>query len=75
MPDIFITYKIFLILYIGNDMAKSDKSDIVSVNFITLTEQERLKRDIFRPDMEKLQLFTQMLRTNKLLKRAVIRHK
>jgi len=56
-------------------MTKSEKAGIVSANLMTLTEQERLKRDIFRPDMEKLQLFTQMLRTNKLLKRAVIRHK
>jgi hypothetical protein len=41
----------------------------------TLTEIERLKRDIYRPDMEKLQLFTQMLRRNVLLKKAAIRHK
>jgi len=38
-------------------------------------ELDRLKRDIFRPDMEKLQLFTQMLRTNALLKKAKITHK
>jgi hypothetical protein len=37
-------------------------------------EIERLKRDIYRSDMEKFRLFTQMLRTNALLKRAVIRH-
>jgi len=39
-----------------------------------LSESERLKRDIYRPDMEKLQLFTKMLRTNALLKKAVIHH-
>jgi len=39
-----------------------------------LSEAERLKRDIYRPDMEKLQLFTKMLRTNSLLKKAVIHH-
>ena len=42
---------------------------------IQLNEAEKLKRDIYRPDMEKLQLFTKMLRTNALLKKAVIRHK
>jgi hypothetical protein len=44
-------------------------------NITQLSEIERLKRDIFRPDMEKLQLFTKMLRTDMLLKKAVIRHK
>ena len=39
------------------------------------TELERLLRDMNRPDMEKLQLFTQMLRTNSLLKKAIIIHK
>jgi hypothetical protein len=38
-------------------------------------EAERLKKDVFRPDMEKLQLFTKMLRTNAILKKAVITHK
>lgn len=43
---------------------------------LTLTnEYERLKRDVYRPDMEKFRLFTQMLRTNKKLKQAVIHHK
>ena len=41
---------------------------------IQLSETERLKRDIYRPDMEKLQLFTKMLRTNAILKKAVISH-
>ena len=36
---------------------------------------ERLKRDVFRPDIEKLKLFTKMLRTNATLKRAKIFHK
>jgi len=44
-------------------------------NLIPLNEVERLKRDIYRPDMEKLQLFTKMLRTNALLKKAIIHHK
>jgi len=36
---------------------------------------ERLKRDVFRPDMEKFQLFTQMLRRNALFKKAKVSHK
>ncbi len=35
----------------------------------------RLRRDIYRPDMEKLKLFTQMLRTDALFKKAKITHK
>jgi len=38
-------------------------------------ERERLKRDIYRPDMEKLQLFTQMLRRNALFRKAKVSHK
>ena len=38
-------------------------------------EIDRLRRDIYRPDIEKLKLFTQMLRTNALLKKAKITHK
>jgi hypothetical protein len=54
-------------------MVKAEKN--TDLNITQLTETERLKRDIYRPDMEKLQLFTKMLRTNDLLKKAVIRHK
>ena len=39
------------------------------------SEIERLRRDIYRPDMEKLKLFTQMLRTNALYARAKVTHK
>jgi len=38
-------------------------------------ETDRLRRDIYRPDMEKLKLFTQMLRTNALFKKAKVTHK
>lgn len=38
-------------------------------------EIERLRRDIYRPDIEKLKLFTQMLRTNALYRKAKITHK
>jgi hypothetical protein len=56
-------------------MTKTEKTTLESESLSQLTETERLKRDIYRPDMEKLQLFTQMLRRNALLKKAVIRHK
>lgn len=39
------------------------------------TEKERIKRDIYRSDIEKLQLFTRMLRQNALFKKAKIIHK
>ena len=52
------------------------KKDTSNLEIISqLTETERLKRDVYRPDMEKLQLFTKMLRTDMLLKKAVVRHK
>jgi hypothetical protein len=56
-------------------MAKAEKSRQEPENLEVLTETERLRRDIYRPDMEKLRLFTQMLRRNVVLKKAVIRHK
>lgn len=40
-----------------------------------ISEEERLRQDVYRPDMEKLHLFTQMLRVNALLKKAKITHK
>jgi len=36
---------------------------------------ERIKRDVYRSDMEKLSLFTRMLRQNALFKKAKIIHK
>jgi hypothetical protein len=56
-------------------MAKAEHTPPVSAELNTLTETERLKRDIYRSDMEKFRLFTQMLRRNAALKKAVIRHK
>jgi hypothetical protein len=38
-------------------------------------EIERLRQDIYRPDREKLHLFTQMLRANALFKKAKVTHK
>jgi hypothetical protein len=56
-------------------MVKAEKIRLESENLTLVNETERLKRDIYRPDMEKLRLFTKMLRTNALLKKAIIRHK
>jgi hypothetical protein len=42
--------------------------------FTSKSEEEKLMEDIFRPDLEKLQLFTRMLRRNALLNKAVITH-
>jgi hypothetical protein len=39
------------------------------------SEMERLRRDIYRPDIEKLKLFTQMLQVNALYKKAKVVHK
>ncbi len=49
--------------------------ETVSHHLSAESEIDRLRRDIYRPDIEKLRLFTQMLRTNALLKRAKITHK
>jgi len=40
-----------------------------------LSDNERLLKDIFRSDIDKLKLFTKMLRTNSILSKAVIIHK
>jgi hypothetical protein len=58
----------------------SDKKDISAKpapdnSFSNDSEIERLRRDIYRPDMEKFMLFTQMLRVNALYKKAKITHK
>jgi len=47
-----------------------------SETYITnLSDNERLRRDVFRSDMDKLKLFTKMLRTNNVLNKAIITHK
>lgn len=53
----------------NNDPIKNPSSLIAD------TEKERLLRDIFRPDIEKLRLLTLMLRNNAILKKAKITHK
>jgi hypothetical protein len=42
--------------------------------FTSRSEEEKLEEDIFRSDIEKLQLFTRMLRRNALLNKAIITH-
>lgn len=54
---------------------KNDQQPAKQVVLISADETERLRRDIYRSDMEKLQLFTQMLRTNSLLKKVKVTHK
>ncbi|MFD0748858.1 hypothetical protein ACFQZS_01810 [Mucilaginibacter calamicampi] len=54
-------------------MQKQDKEHIEPA--MTEAEIERLKRDVYRPDMEKFRLFTDMLRRNAILKKALIRHR
>jgi hypothetical protein len=39
------------------------------------TEMDRLRRDVYRSDMEKFLLFTKMLRTNKMYVRVKVTHK
>lgn len=57
-------------------MSAHQREDIVTRNLISPeTEVDRLKRDIYRSDMEKFLLFTQMLRANKIYSKAKITHK
>ena len=49
-----------------------ESSEIYMTN---LSDEERLRRDVFRSDIDKLKLFTKMLRTNNVLHKAVITHK
>jgi hypothetical protein len=66
---------VIIIRIFSNIMAKGKKVTPIANEFALLTDIERLKRDMNRPDMEKFRLFMQMLRRNQLLKKAVIHHK
>jgi len=55
-------------------MKQEEKPLPLTANLTFTNEYERLKKNVYMPDMEKLRLFTQMLRTNKKLKQAVIHH-
>ena len=54
--------------------ASSVSEKIAEYGFVSKSEEEKLKEDIFRPDIEKLHLFTRMLRRNATLKTAIITH-
>jgi hypothetical protein len=70
-------YLALLILKTCFIMAAEKKSANRGGENSTLSEAEieRLRRDIYRPDMDKLRLFTQMLRVNALFKKAKVTHK
>ncbi|MCW3115227.1 MAG: hypothetical protein JWR18_3623 [Segetibacter sp.] len=40
--------------------------------FVHISEDDKLLRDVLRPDIEKLELFTKMLRRTSTLNKAVI---
>ena len=59
-------------------MSTSDKQTSGQLKQIIVSnesEDERLLRDMNRPDMEKFRMFMQMLRANKVLKRITVTHK
>ena len=58
-----------------NNYAKKTVTALQEKGMIQSSENERLHRDIHRSDMEKLRLFTKMLRTNRMLNKAIITHK
>jgi hypothetical protein len=57
-------------------MSEKNKPSVENVeSLIESAEKERIKRDIYRSDMEKLMLFTRMLKQNALFRKAKITHK
>lgn len=58
-----------------SEKKKNDRQTARQIVLVSADETERLRRDIYRSDIEKLQLFTQMLRTNNLLKKVKVTHK
>jgi hypothetical protein len=54
---------------------KNEESAKTTVSSLTNEEKARIRRDVHRPDMEKLKLFTRMLMKNALFKRAKVSHK
>ncbi|WP_158534967.1 hypothetical protein [Mucilaginibacter hurinus] len=57
-------------------MSKAEKEILKPATIIVnMSEEDRLRRDMYRPDMEKFRLFTKMLRTNVLLKKVIITYK
>jgi hypothetical protein len=54
---------------------KNKESAEIASSSMFDAEKERIKRGIYRSDMEKLKLFTQMLKRNALFKKARVIHK
>ena len=54
---------------------KNKESAEIVASSMTDAEKERIRRDIYRSDMEKLKLFTRMLKQNALFKNAKVIHK
>lgn len=58
-----------------NDNLPSDAPKVEKKLLVPKTEEERLREDIYRSDMEKFLLFSRMLKRNAMIKRAKITHK
>lgn len=56
------------------EQGNSAEEPALIYGFISKSEEKKLREDMFRSDIEKLQLFTRMLRKNALLNKAVITH-
>jgi hypothetical protein len=54
---------------------KNEESTKTTASFLTNEEKARIKRDVYRSDIEKLKLFTRMLKQNALFKNAKVIHK
>jgi hypothetical protein len=54
---------------------KNKESAEIAASSMFNAEKERIKRDIYRSDVEKLRLFTRMLKQNALFKKAKVIHK
>ncbi|MGZ3759539.1 MAG: hypothetical protein ACXVAY_13740 [Mucilaginibacter sp.] len=54
---------------------KGISETIREASIVIESENERLRKDIYRSDMEKFLLFTKMLRTNRLYNRVKVTHK
>jgi hypothetical protein len=54
---------------------KTDKKFAPEITPAKDADAERLRQNIYRSDMEKLSLFTKMLRRNALYKKAKVTHK
>lgn len=57
-------------------MSEKNKETVeIAASSMTIAEKERIRRDVYRSDIEKLRLFTQMLKQNVLFKKAKVIHK